>query len=178
MRRLLFLVLLLALAKPCVGQVAAGPFTGVFDRGKGGHPHLYLALGGRLELRVAGLAWLGAEALIVPAEVGGRKVDLFSYRAFVRGELLPGDVRPFLVMGAGWSQWRTWVCGGTSCAEEPGAGQRFSYDKGWSATYGAGVRLRSVGPVWLRAELRRESQMFPAPVTDGWLVTLGVELEP
>lgn len=174
----LALAALLFVATPGAAQVQLGAFTGAYDRGAGGHPHVFLAVGGRVGLDVAGPISVEAEALHVPARSNGTSVDLFAYRANLLLEFLTGDVRPFALTGIGFSEWRTWVCGGASCASPPGPGRKFRYDRGAGYTAGVGSRFRASDLLWFRVDGRFEDSAFSAPSGSGWLVTLGVEVRP
>lgn len=157
-------------------QVRVGGFTGVYQRGPGSHPHVFLAVGGRVGVEVLGPLTLEAEAMHVPAKVGSRDVDLFAYRGMVVLESPRGDVRPFALAGAGFQQWRRWVCGGTSCASPAGPGQKFEYSKGPGLTVGGGAKFRTSDPLWFRVDARYEHSAFEAPSASDLMMTLGVEL--
>lgn len=165
-------------AVPVWGQVHVGGFTGAYHRGDGSHPFVYLAVGGRGGISVAGPLSVEVEALHVPAKIDARTVDLFAYRANLTFDFTIGDAHPFLLVGTGFQQWREWLCGGRSCGDPPGPGQKFEYTKGLGYTVGAGSRFHASGPLWFRVDARYENSRFVAPTNRDLMFTLGVELRP
>lgn len=163
---------------PARAQVRGGGYLGAYGVGQGAHPFVHLAVGGRVGTPVVGPLSLELEALHVAASVWSRPVDLFGYRGNVMLHSGTKDVRPFVIIGAGYHEWRTWVCEATSCGDPPGRGRRFAYDKGLGYTLGGGARFHASGPVWFRVDARFEKERFNAPSDDDWLATLGAEFQP
>lgn len=162
--------MLLMLPNPAAvsGQVSASGFVGVYDRGQGNHPFFYLAVGGRLSVNAVGPLYVEGEALHVPAHVDGRSSDLFAYRGNLLTRLAEGEVEPFLLVGIGWQQWRTWL------GEGPEAG--FRYDRGLGYVFGAGAIFLARDPVRFRIDLRHERSDFPTPVRSGFMGTMSVSV--
>lgn len=163
---------------PGHAQVYIGGFTGAYNRGAGGHPFVFLAVGGRLGVRVAEPASVELEALHVPARVAEREVDLFAYRGNVTLDFNLGEVEPFFLLGFGFQQWRRWMCEGSSCASPPGDGRKFEYEKGAGYTAGIGSRFRVHESLSFRIDARFEHSAFVAPTNDDWMGTIGVEVRP
>lgn len=144
----------LALVSTAQAQASVGGSIGGYYRGLGPHPSVYFSGTLRAELGPIGLEFVHSPVL--DGDLGA--LDLFAYRLTYRQDLLSGDVRPFLIAGAGYGWWRQWTCLEGTCA--PGVGGdppgRFERHRGLTVTAGGGTKLRTPGPLWSRADLRAE----------------------
>lgn len=159
MQYLIAVLATLALALPASAQ-SVGASVGAFYRTEGGHPHLHFAGALRGEVGRVGVEFLHAATI-----ANRRPLDLFAYRATYRQPVGPA----YLLIGAGPSSWRQWVCLDGSCGAVPTDGQKFASHRGLSLTAGLGVVTGAT-----RAAVRVEQSAYGG--VDYWLevgLTLG-----
>ena len=170
---LLWATLLMAI--PAQAQTLSGSM-GAFHRGStGGHPFLYTSWRAGASLEALDGLDVGVEFAHAPVRVGSRALDLFRYHGTLRYRL-EADLSPYAVVSLGPSTWREWVCEGTSCAKDPGAGRRFDYTSGFSWTAGLGLRAPLTGPLYGKAEARYVQMEYPTTVNHAMTGTFGIEV--
>lgn len=144
-------------------------FVGGYNKGPGnGHPYVDVAVGARAGVNTGPHVGFDAEFLHVPTTLNAGPNagvhDLFALRGLFRLDILPGDVRPFAYVGAGWQSWRTWV------------GNDQTSTHGMTGIGGVGVAIKATGPLWVRLDARHEGAFWhsSAPIQRAWMFTLGL----